>query len=73
MSTLDPVQIAAIPVSQLEFSTRIQNCFKNAGIETVGDIEKQTDDDLLRIRNFGLRSLWEVKDTIMALRGIYRG
>lgn len=52
------------PISDLEFSVRVSNIFKNAGVELVGDILDKTDSELLLLPNFGRRSLNEVKEVL---------
>lgn len=49
------------PVQELELSVRAGNCLESANIQTVGELVKMTDADLLRIRSFGKTSLNEIK------------
>ena len=49
-------------VSECNFSVRANSCLKAAGIETVRDIVMNSKNDLLKLRNFGWRSLHEVED-----------
>ena len=49
------------PIEELELSIRSYNCLKRAGISTVGQLKKLTDEDFMKIRNFGMKSLIEVK------------
>jgi len=49
------------PIQELELSVRASNCLESAKIETVGQLVKMTDADLLKIRSFGKTSLREVK------------
>lgn len=51
-------------IEKLNFSVRVQNCFKSVGVTTVGDLLKYTEQDLLNIPNFGKRSLEEVKSVL---------
>jgi hypothetical protein len=51
-------------VEALEFSARTLNCFDKANIETLGDLIKLTEDDLLNLEHFGKRSLYEVRDKL---------
>jgi DNA-directed RNA polymerase subunit alpha len=55
------VQKLNIPVQDLEFSVRPANCLEAGKIETVGQLVKMTEADLLRIRSFGKTSLREIK------------
>jgi DNA-directed RNA polymerase subunit alpha len=50
-----------MPIQELELSVRASNCLESAKIETVGQLAKMTDADLLKIRSFGKTSLREVK------------
>jgi DNA-directed RNA polymerase subunit alpha len=57
-------QILATPVEELELSVRSSNCLKNANIKTIGDLTKKTEDDIAKTRNFGKKSLQEIKDRL---------
>ncbi|MEE1180633.1 MAG: DNA-directed RNA polymerase subunit alpha C-terminal domain-containing protein, partial [Treponema sp.] len=48
-------------VEELELSVRSSNCLKNAGIKTIGELTKKTEDELSKTRNFGKKSLEEIK------------
>lgn len=48
-------------VDALGFSSRTRNCLKKANILTLRDLLSKTEDDLLKIRNFGLKSLVEIR------------
>ena len=50
-----------MPIAELELSVRASNCLESAKIETVGQLAKMTDADLLKIRSFGKTSLREVQ------------
>jgi DNA-directed RNA polymerase subunit alpha len=49
------------PIRELELSVRANNCLDSVKVETVGQLVKMTDADLLKIRSFGKTSLREVK------------
>jgi DNA-directed RNA polymerase subunit alpha len=51
----------AMPIQELELSVRASNCLESAKIETVGDLVKMSDSELLKIRSFGKTSLREIK------------
>ena len=55
------------PLSELEFSVRTENCLKNANIRTVGDLIKKTEIELRRSRNYGLKSINNIKDKLKEL------
>jgi len=52
------------PIEMLEFSVRTSHCLEIAGIETVGQLVQKTEADLLKIKNFGRKSLNEVKEVL---------
>jgi DNA-directed RNA polymerase subunit alpha len=52
------------PVEELELSVRSSNCLKNANIKTIGDLTNRTEDELGKTRNFGKKSLQEIKDKL---------
>jgi len=52
------------PVDELELSVRSSNCLKNANIKTIGELTKKTEDDIAKTRNFGKKSLTEIKEKL---------
>lgn len=62
----------AMNVDELELSVRSNNCLKNANIRTVAELVQKTEADLLKTRNFGKKSLNEIK-TILADMGLSLG
>ncbi len=52
------------PVEELELSVRSSNCLKNANIKTIGDLTRRTEDDIAKTRNFGKKSLTEIKEKL---------
>lgn len=52
------------PVEDLELSVRAYNCLKNAGVNTVVDLVRKTENELLKTKNFGRRSLEEIKEVL---------
>jgi len=56
-----------LPVEDLELSVRSYNCLKREGIHTVGELVARSEEDLLDIRNFGSKSIDEVRDTLANL------
>jgi DNA-directed RNA polymerase subunit alpha len=67
-----PVDLFLKPIDELEFSVRAHNCLVGAGIKRVIDLVNLTDEDLLKIKNFGRKSLREVKEIIGAF-GLHLG
>jgi len=51
----------SMPIQELELSVRAGNCLESTKVETVGQLVKMTDADLLKIRSFGKTSLREIK------------
>lgn len=49
------------PIEELEFTVRSSNCLKNANIKTIGDLAKKNEDEIKTTRNFGTKSLDEIK------------
>ncbi|MCK4248879.1 MAG: DNA-directed RNA polymerase subunit alpha [Candidatus Omnitrophica bacterium] len=54
----------AKPVSELELSVRSGNCLRNAKIQSIGELVKKTETDMLKYRNFGRKSLDEIQNMI---------
>jgi len=61
-----PVDLFLRPIDELEFSVRAHNCLVGAGIKRVIDLVNLSDDDILKIKNFGRKSLREVKEILHA-------
>lgn len=51
-------------VNELELSVRAANCLKNANIKTIGDLVYRTEMEMLKTKNFGKKSLNEIKDVL---------
>ena len=60
------------PAEDLELSVRSANCLKNARIRYIGDLVTKTEQDMLRTKNFGRKSLNEIK-AILATMGLGLG
>ncbi len=56
-----------MPIEDLDLSVRSYNCLKREGIGTVGELVSKTENDLLEIRNFGQKSVDEVKEKLTEL------
>ena len=54
-------------VEELELSVRSYNCLKNANIQTIGDLVQKTEPEMLRTKNFGRKSLNEIKEILGSL------
>ena len=53
--------ILAQPIEDLDLTVRSYNCLKREGVTTVGELTQKSEEDLLEIRNFGQKSIDEVK------------
>ena len=56
-----------LSVHEIELSVRAANCLNNANITTVGQLAIKTEADMLKYRNFGKKSLNEIKDKLLQL------
>lgn len=54
-------------VEDLDFSVRTMNCLRREGISMVGELVARSENDLMTIRNFGRKSLQEVKDKLASM------
>ena len=59
-------------IEELELSVRAYNCLKREGVDTVEKLLEYTEDELLDIRNFGQKSIQEVKDKIKELELFFK-
>jgi DNA-directed RNA polymerase subunit alpha len=57
----------SLPIEDLDLSVRSYNCLKREGVGTVGELRRKTEQDLLEIRNFGAKSIDEVKEKLAEL------
>ena len=63
----DHIASFSLPIEDLELTVRSYNCLKREGVHTVGELVARTESDLLDIRNFGQKSIDEVKVKLHAL------
>ena len=59
--------ILAKTIDHLELSVRSNNCLRSAGIERIYELVLKTEDELLKTKNFGRKSLAEIKETLINL------
>lgn len=59
--------VMAQPIEDLDLTVRSYNCLKREGVTTVGELTEQSEEDLLEIRNFGQKSIDEVKAKLQEL------
>ncbi len=55
------------PIQELEFSVRSSNCLESANVQTIGELAKMTEADLLKVRSFGKTSLTEIRKKLDSL------
>lgn len=60
----EPPAILERPVDEMDLSVRSNNCLKRANIHTIGDLVKKSRDDMLKVRNFGKKSLDEIEEKL---------
>ena len=60
-------KILDISIEELDLSVRSYNCLKRAGINTVGELIMKTEDDMMKVRNLGKKSLEEVDEKLSSL------
>lgn len=53
-------KVLEMTIEELDMSVRSFNCLKRAGIDTVEDLINRTEDEMIRVRNLGKKSLEEV-------------
>ncbi len=56
-----------LPISELELSVRSSNCLREANIKSIADLVRKSESELLSLRNFGKKSLTEVKELAVAM------
>jgi len=60
-------KLLGMSVNEIELSVRAANCLNNANITTVGQLAMKTEAEMLKYRNFGKKSLNEIKDKLSTL------
>lgn len=60
-------KVLEMTIEELDLSVRSYNCLKRAGINTVEELTKRTEDDMMKVRNLGKKSLEEVKHKLAEL------
>jgi DNA-directed RNA polymerase subunit alpha len=61
------VKVLEMTIEELDLSVRSYNCLKRASINTVEELIKKTEEDMMKVRNLGKKSLEEVKSKLQAL------
>jgi len=60
-------ELLAKPIEHLELSVRSNNCLRSAGIEKIYELVMKSEEELLKTKNFGRKSLGEIKETLVTL------
>src|SRR5450432_1243494 len=60
-------EILTRSVEEMELSVRSYNCLKNANIQTLGDLIQKTESEMLRTKNFGRKSLNEIREILTSM------
>jgi DNA-directed RNA polymerase subunit alpha len=60
-------RLLEMTIEELDLSVRSYNCLKRAGINTVEELTKKTEEDMMKVRNLGRKSLEEVQQKMAAL------
>jgi len=56
-----------LPISELELSVRSSNCLREANIKSIAELVKKTEDEMLGFKNFGKKSLTEIKELLVGM------
>ena len=65
-------QVLNVPVADFELSVRSRNCLQTMGVNTLGDLSRTSEQELLASKNFGETSLVEIRD-MLASKGLELG
>ena len=60
-------KVLEMTIEELDLSVRSYNCLKRAGINTVDELTKKTEEDMMKVRNLGRKSLEEVQRKLAEL------
>lgn len=60
-------KVLDMTIEELDLSVRSYNCLKRTGIQTVQDLAAKSEDDMIKVRNLGKKSLKEVKEKLVEL------
>src|SRR5690606_9728854 len=60
-------KVLEMTIEELDLSVRSYNCLKRAGINTVQELANKTEEDMMKVRNLGRKSLEEVKSKLAEL------
>ena len=71
-NTEQPSKGQQMMIEDLDLSVRSYNCLKRAGIQTVDELTQKTEDEMMRVRNLGKKSLKEVRDKPIELGLLFK-
>ena len=60
-------KVLEMTIEELDLSVRAYNCLKRAGINTVAELVQRNQEDMMKVRNLGKKSLEEVEQKLAAL------
>ena len=60
-------KMADMPIEELELSVRSYNCLKRANINTIGELLLKSEEEMIKVRNLGKKSLDEVMQKLQSL------
>ena len=60
-------KVMEMTIEELDLSVRSYNCLKRAGINTVQELTQKTEEDMMKVRNLGRKSLEEVQEKLAEL------
>ena len=60
-------KVLDMTIEELDLSVRSYNCLKRAGIQTVQELAQKSEDEMIKVRNLGKKSLKEVKEKLLEL------
>jgi DNA-directed RNA polymerase subunit alpha len=60
-------KVLEMTIEELDLSVRAYNCLKRAGINTVAELVQRNQEDMMKVRNLGKKSLEEVEQKLIAL------
>lgn len=63
----DRERLLDMTIEELDLSVRSYNCLKRAGINTVGELVRKTEEEMMKVRNLGKKSLAEIKEKLAEL------
>ena len=63
----DKSKVLEMTIEELDLSVRAYNCLKRAGINSVAELVQKNEDDMMKVRNLGRKSLEEVQQKLEAL------